>query len=49
LNLPGLRFWACTRNPQLVFYVERADDIEVWRVLHASRDIPHWLRDSELG
>ncbi len=46
LNLPGLRFWACTRYPQLVFYVERADDIEVWRVLHASRDIPHWLRDS---
>jgi toxin ParE1/3/4 len=49
LNLPGLRFWACTRYPQLVFYVERTDDIEVWRVLHASRDIPHWLRDSELG
>jgi toxin ParE1/3/4 len=47
LNLPGLRFWACTRYPQLVFYVERADAIEVWRVLHASRDIAHWLRDGE--
>jgi toxin ParE1/3/4 len=45
LNLPGLRFWVCTRYPYLVFYMELADRIEVWRVLHAQRDIPAWLHD----
>ena len=47
LNLPGLRFWPCKRFPYLVFYVERDDSIEVWRVLHSSRDIPHWLQDAD--
>jgi toxin ParE1/3/4 len=45
LNLPGLRFWRCTRYPYLVFYVELADRIEVWRVLHGQRDIPCWLQE----
>ena len=45
LNLPGLRFWPCKRYPHLVFYVERARSIEVWRVLHGKRDIPRWLQD----
>jgi len=40
LNLPGLRSWPLKRYPYLVFYVERADHIDVWRVLHAQRDIP---------
>jgi len=43
LNLPGLRFWSLTRYPQLVFYIEREDHIDVWRVLHGQRDIPAWL------
>lgn len=47
LNLPGLRFWPLTRYPHLVFYVERPDHIDVWRVLHGTRDIPQWM--SELG
>lgn len=47
LNLPGLRFWPLTRYPQLVFYLERDDCIDVWRVLHASRDIPAWLQGLE--
>ena len=47
LNLPGLRFWPCKRFPYLVFYVERADRIEVWRVRHSSRDIPRWLQDAD--
>ncbi|MFM8769945.1 MAG: type II toxin-antitoxin system RelE/ParE family toxin, partial [Rubrivivax sp.] len=33
LNLPGLRFWPLPRYPYLVFYVERADHVDVWRVL----------------
>ena len=45
LNLPGLRTWRCRRFPYLVFYLEHADRLEVWRVLHAKRDIPHWLQD----
>jgi toxin ParE1/3/4 len=44
LNLPGLRFKECKRFPYLVFYVESAQQIDVWRVLHSSRDIPVWLQ-----
>jgi toxin ParE1/3/4 len=29
----------------LVFYIERDDQVDVWRVLHAQRDIPDGLRD----
>ena len=43
LNLPGLRSWSLTRYPHLVFYIERKDHIDVWRVLHGQRDIPAWL------
>jgi toxin ParE1/3/4 len=44
LNLPGLRFWPLKRYPYLVFYVEQADRIDVWRVLHGQRDIPAWMQ-----
>lgn len=43
LNLPGLPFWPLTRYPHLVFYVERPDHIDVWRVLHGARDLPQWM------
>ena len=43
LDLPGLRVWPVRRFPHLVFYVEREDMVSVWRVLHASRDIPETL------
>ena len=49
LNLPGLRSWPLKAYPYLVFYVERADHIDVWRVLHAQRDIPAWLLDESTG
>ncbi|MBV8062457.1 MAG: type II toxin-antitoxin system RelE/ParE family toxin [Nevskia sp.] len=45
LNLPGLRFRPCQGFPYLVFYMEHAERIHIWRVLHASRDIPAWLQD----
>ena len=48
LNLPGLRSWPLKRFPWLVFYHEHNDRIDVWRVLHAKRDIPAWLLKSEL-
>jgi toxin ParE1/3/4 len=45
LNIPGLRFWPLTRYPYLVFFIERDDHIDVWRVLHGQRDIPAWLAE----
>jgi toxin ParE1/3/4 len=46
LALPGLRSWPLQGFPYLVFYVERDDHIDVWRVLHARRDIPRWMREA---
>lgn len=43
LELPGLRCWPVKRLPYLIFYVERDDYIDVWRVLHGEREIPTWL------
>jgi toxin ParE1/3/4 len=34
LALPGLRFKPLKRYPYMVFYVERDDHVDVWRVLH---------------
>lgn len=44
LGLPGLRSRGIRRFPYLVFYMEGAQDVDVWRVLHAQRDIPAWLK-----
>ncbi|MFA7666673.1 MAG: type II toxin-antitoxin system RelE/ParE family toxin [Burkholderiaceae bacterium] len=44
LNLPGLRAWALTRYPHVVFYVDHPEHIDVWRVLHGQRDIPAWMQ-----
>ena len=38
--------WPLRKYPYLVFYVEQADHIDVWRVLHMKRDIPAWMVDS---
>lgn len=47
LNLPGLRCWALARYPHRVFYVERSDHVDVWRVLHGQRDIPAWMHEPD--
>lgn len=47
LGLANLRTWPLTKYPYLVFYLEREDHIDVWRVLHTRRDIP--ARMAELG
>ena len=39
LGLPGLRVWPVKHYPYLLFYVERDDHVDVWRLLHAERDI----------
>lgn len=46
LGIPELRSWPLGKYPYLVFYRERKDHIEVWRVLHMKRDIPAWMTDS---
>lgn len=43
LNLPGLCSWSMGSYPYVIFYMPTADHIDVWRVLHAKRDIPSWL------
>ena len=40
LDIPGLRVRPLTRSPYLVFYVVGDEVVDVWRVLHARRDIP---------
>lgn len=46
LGLADLRFWRLVRYPYLIFYVERDEHIDVWRVLHEQRDIPAWMSDA---
>lgn len=47
LGLEGLRSWPLTRYPYLIFYRDAADHVDVWRVLHAQRDIPERMREPE--
>lgn len=45
LDIPGLRSWPLSSFPHLVFYVDRDDHVDVWRGLHARRDIPMWMAE----
>ena len=45
LGIAGLRFWPLNKFPYLIFYVEREQEVDVLKVMHAQRDIPAWLRD----
>lgn len=47
LNLPGLRTMGLKGFPWLVFYLELEAHVDVWRVLHAKRDMPAWLADGD--
>lgn len=47
LGWPDLRFWRVRRFPYLVFYVEARKQVDVWRVLHAERDIPPALLEGD--
>lgn len=40
LGIPELRAWGVRRFPYLIFYVALGDRVDIWRVLHTSRDIP---------
>ena len=45
LGVPELRAWTIKRFPYVIFYVELDPRIDVWRVLHARRDVPATLAD----
>ena len=45
LDMPELQSWPLKRYPYLVFYRERDDHIDVWRVLHGRRDIPESIHE----
>lgn len=47
LGMPELRYLSTGRFPYLVFFVERAHEVDVWRVLHGARDLPASLRDPD--
>lgn len=40
LGIPDLRALPLGDFPYTIFYVEGADRVDVWRVLHSRRDIP---------
>ena len=43
LEIPELRSWPLQKFPYRIFYVPQGDRIDIWRVLHARRDIPAFL------
>jgi toxin ParE1/3/4 len=45
LGIPDLRCRQVKRFPYLIFYIERDDRIEIWRLLHAKSDIPAWMQE----
>ena len=49
LDWPGLRTHPLERFPDLIFYVEQTDHLDVLRVLHAHRDVPTSLQDPAPG
>ena len=46
VEIPGLRCWSLSKFPYLVFYMPDDDSVDIWRVLHARRDVPALLAAS---
>ena len=44
LAIPDLRVMSVGKFPYLLFYLERETSVDVWRLLHTSRDIPTSLQ-----
>ena len=45
LDIPELRSWPVAGFPYLIFYVGDDSHVDVWRILHARRDIPVFLEE----
>lgn len=46
-SLAGIRFWPMEKFPYLIFYIETDQHIDVWRVIHGSRNISAELFDPD--
>jgi toxin ParE1/3/4 len=47
LSVPDLRVVSVGKFPYLSFYLERETSVDVWRLLHTSRDIPASLQEPD--
>ena len=47
LNLPRLRVWRLRNYPFLAFYVDQGAYVDIWRLLHARRDVPGWMQEPD--
>jgi toxin ParE1/3/4 len=47
LGIPGLRSWPIKQSAYLIFYVDDAGQLDIWRVLHARRDISALLGEGD--
>lgn len=45
LGIPGLRCAMLARFSYLVFYIEREDHVDAWRVRDGRRDILAWMQE----
>lgn len=43
LEIPELRSWSLHKFPDVIFYLPTDDHLDIWRILHARRDIPALL------
>ena len=48
LDIPALRNWPLQKFPYLIFYKVAENRIDIWRILHARRDIPAHLSSTPL-
>jgi toxin ParE1/3/4 len=44
LGIQNLRYWPLKKYPHLIFFRNEHDHVDVWRLLHAERDIAAWMR-----
>jgi len=49
LGIPGLRSWPIKKSPYLIFYIDDAGQIDIWRVLHGRRDVSALLGENAPG
>lgn len=47
LDIPGLRSWPIKPSAYLIFYVDDAGRLDIWRVLHGRRDISTLLGEGD--
>ncbi len=44
-EIPELRSWSLKKFPYTIFYLPNDEHLDIWRVLHARRDIPAFLHE----